>query len=81
MCSQATPYHLGVRVEAQETNPDPVGRDQGIWGIDRIEGIEEQPGGAGNEIHSPITHVRGRTSMVRLADPGGNPIGLLEGTA
>lgn len=77
MCFQATPYHVGVRVEAQETNPDPKGRDQG-----RIEGIPEQPVGTGGpEIHSPFTHVRGGTSMVRLTDPDGNPIGLLEGTA
>lgn len=79
MCFQATPYHVGVRVEAQETNPDPTGRDQGT---DRIEGIPEQPIGAGGtEIHSPFTHVRGGTSMVRLTDPDGSPIGLLEGTA
>ncbi|HEX6299564.1 MAG TPA: hypothetical protein VF148_03775 [Acidimicrobiia bacterium] len=85
MCFRAKPYHVGFRVDDQETGPDPKAQGKtasvDYWYLDGVKRIQEQPFGVSAEIQSPIADVRGGTSIATLTDPDENPVGLLEDTA
>jgi hypothetical protein len=75
MCFLSNPYHMGLSVHGEATNPDPMDRDQGVWDIGDIEGIR-----AGPEIHSPIPDLSHDRLIATFTDPDGDHIAILEDT-
>ena len=80
------PFYVGFRVGASELglDPDPAAGDPGpggsvaYWGVVDIEAAVARIAALGSEIIEPIRDVGGGIKLAVLADPFGNPVGLIQ---
>jgi predicted enzyme related to lactoylglutathione lyase len=80
------PFYVGFNIGGYELglDPDPSERSTGpggavaYWGVDAIESALVRFIGVGATVISPIRDVGAGIRVATVADPFGNPIGLIE---
>ena len=80
------PFYVGFRVGASELGLDPdldagepgPGGSVAYWGVADLEAAIERIAGLGSEIVEPIRDVGGGIRLAVVADPFGNPVGLIQ---
>ena len=79
------PFYVGFRVGASELGLDPdltagqpgVGGSVAYWGVPDLEAAVARIARLGSEVIEPIRDVGGGVRLAVMADPFGNPVGLI----